>query len=107
MRVNISHGSPRCGLSSVGAHTQLSTCFQWLASEDAALLSTFRLATASRTSSPSVALASSSTRSPMPSLPRRPFCRSERYFLFESSSCFCVCFLHQHNLMQFYSLCIL
>ena len=28
---------PRCGLLSAGAHTQLSTCSQWLASVDAAL----------------------------------------------------------------------
>merc|ERR1711934_144742 len=48
---------PRCGLLSAGAHTQLSTCSQWLASVDAALSSTSRLATASLTSSPSAVLA--------------------------------------------------
>merc|ERR1711907_481529 len=68
---------PRFGPSSAGAHTQLSTCSQWLALVDAALLSTSRLATAFLTSSPSAVSASSSTRSRMPSLPKRPCCHSE------------------------------
>merc|ERR1711918_88988 len=80
---------PRCGLSSAGAHTQLSTCSQWLALADAALLSTSRLATASPTSSPSVALASSSTRSPMLSLPRRLSSHSEHHFDLSQSFTFC------------------
>merc|ERR1719321_536786 len=72
----------KSGQLSAGAHTQLSTCSQWLALVDVALSSTSRLATACPTSSPSAVSASSSTRSHMPSLPKRPCCHSECLVLF-------------------------
>merc|ERR1712013_115507 len=72
---------PRCALLSVGAHIPLYTCSPCWASMPPRLLLGFRLATASPTSSQSVAWDLSSIRSPMQSPTRKACCQLEVPFL--------------------------